>query len=355
MVISDGEATILWESIDPEVTEGFSNANASMNKSGPSATTMEQACDAGTEFKDLKRGVLKVQEDEVDTRNDILRNGLKAYWKDWDLDMKANFPLYNSNPTPLSKGERDKIQLGLEVIVYVMQNDGYTTPQKSRQGFKLCGMHTNEVLDNPILGYENSSIDFDRIMAHCYQLIDIDTIDFIKLNVPELIPIMRQNGKLIRKDYENVGIYQRLVAKGFTMLERDDKVIWQQHAQSMSNPNNLAVLTAYKAGRDPVELARQREIERDIRARQKLIDDELIAAQKLILQDDRINAKREAVATEKRRISLLSREELSEHRAAQKALKVERAATSLTEKLDKQRRVGEAKAKIANLDIAMNA
>jgi predicted trehalose synthase len=128
------------------------------------------------------------------------------------------------------------------------------------------------------------------------------------------------------------------------MLDRDDKVVWQQHAQCMSNSRNLELLTSYKAGRDPVVIAQQKEID----ARQKCINDDLAKARALIAVNRREIDKANAVAAEKLRISQLSGEDLIAHNATKHALKCANKLAKTEKAAGKKRTLDEASALIAS-------
>jgi hypothetical protein len=312
LVTSDGEAVILWQSIDPEVVSAFKENQSDLGKGGPSATAVQQPCDVSTEFEDLKAGVKVAIKNDTDVTNEVLKEALKKYWFDLDIYLKSICTSYSENPKPLPSSMKDKIFRGLEIIVYVMQN-GYMTPSKARQGFTRVGFHTTERLEDPILGYENSTVDFDIIMRQCYKAISTETVAYIKLHAPELIRCFHVKGKLKRADYEAVGIWQRLENENFIVLNRDDKVIWQQHAQLMTHNETVAIWTQYRLGRDPITLAANAAIAAATRAAEKLTEANLKAAQRIINAKAKADAKKNEKELERIRVASLTGNDKVEH------------------------------------------
>ena len=294
------------------VVRAFKQSQSDLGKGGPSATSVQQPCDVSSEFEDMKAGVKKAIKNDTDVTNEILQEALNKYWIDLDFFLKSVCTIYSENPKPVALAMREKIVRGLEIIVYVMQN-GYMTPSKARQGFTRVEFHTTERLEYPILGYENSTVDFDIIMRQCYKEMAKETVEYVKLQAPELIRRFQVNGKLIRADYETVGIWQRLENEGFTMLNRDDKVIWQQHAQLMTHDNTVAVWTHYRLGRDPITLAANAAIVAANRTAEKLAESSLKAAQRTVDAKAKADTKRSEKELERIRVASLSGDAKAEH------------------------------------------
>jgi hypothetical protein len=101
-----------------------------------------------------------VIKNDVDATNEILKESLKQYWINLDLYLKSICSQYEKNPKPVPQSLRKKIVRGLEIVVHVSQN-GYMTPSKARKGFTKVGFHTTEAIEDPILGFENSTVNFD--------------------------------------------------------------------------------------------------------------------------------------------------------------------------------------------------
>ena len=328
-VISDGEAVILWQTIDPEVVAAFkAEGELIMAKSGPSATSVEQPCDVGTEFKDLKAGVKTQQKREQDTTNEILHAGLESYWKNWLIEMKrisaAEFVLPSSV-------FREKVYHVLSTVTYVMQN-GYMTPAKSKQAFIDVGAHSTKPVSNPIFGFDNATVDFDLMLNGMYKNLTPETSHFIRLHTPELVRNIRTNGKLQIADYKRVGIYQRLISEGFTIIDRDENVIWQQHAQIMNHEDNIEEWTGYRRDRDPVAIAN-----REVARKQSEKDRKLIAATELkeIVRLQRI--------AESARVKALRGEEKVAYDAKKASDKLEAKSKKDNKDAEKKRTIEDAK------------
>jgi hypothetical protein len=311
-VTSDGEAVILWQSIAPAVVQAFKDNHADLAKGGPSATSVQQPCDVSSEFEDLKAGTKKVISSNVDVTNEILQDAMKTYWLNLNEYIKSICTSYATNPKPVSHAMKEKIIKGLEVIVYVSQN-GYMTPSKARKGFTRVGFHTTSKVTDPILGFEDSTVDFDLIMKQCYQEIPKDIVNFVKSHSPELIRQFQINGKLVTEDYKEVGIWQLLANANFTMIPRDDKVIWQQHAQVMTHDRTVAQWTGYILGRDPATIAANATIEAANKAAEKLAETELRVARRLLISSTRAENKKVEKEIEKVRVANLSGEEKRAH------------------------------------------
>ena len=272
--------------------------------------SVEQPCDVSSEFEDLKAGT--VIKNGIKVTNEILQDSMKKYWIDLDIYIKSICAQYANDPKPVTHAMREKIVKGLEIIVYVSQN-GYMTPSKARKGFTRVGFHTTEKVEFPILGYENSTVDFDVIMSQCYRKIPIETVNFIRENAPELIRRFQINGKLVKGDYQDVGIWQLLVNENFSMVSRDDKVIWQQHAQLMTHDRTVAIWSAYLLGRDPVTLAANAAAAAAAKAAEKIVQSNVRAAQRLVDARERADDKKNSKEIERIRVTSLVGEEKLEY------------------------------------------
>lgn len=283
-----------------------------MAKSGPSATSVEQPCDVSTEFLDLKKGVAKVIKFGTNVTNEVLQEGLKKYWVDLDVYLKTISVQYAQAPKPVATAMKEKLGRGFEIIVFVLQN-GYMSPSKARQGFTKVGFHTTEKIDDPIFGYENSTVDFDKIMSHCYKDIPKETVALIKINAPELIRRFQVNGKLVSDDYKDVGVWQRLTDENFTMVPRDDKVIWQQHAQLMTHDRTVGEWSAYRLGRDPETLAAAALAAAATKAEEKRVETNMRAAHRVVDANAKAETKAIERQIEKARVANLTGNEKAEH------------------------------------------
>jgi hypothetical protein len=107
-----------------------------------------------------------------------------------------------------------------------MRTSGCMTPKTAMESFVLCGQQLNIKPSQPVLGYENASVSFDHIMNSLYGEISEETQRFIKNQVPELIAILKVEGRLIQQNFIDTGIHERLIEEGFenSFVERDSNV-----------------------------------------------------------------------------------------------------------------------------------
>ena len=129
--------------------------------------------------------------------------------------------------------------------------------------------------------------------------------------------------------WTNLGLqsYYRLEVEGYSMIDRDDNVIfvfvffktcciyylyeymlqaiYQQHACVLSNEGIVDAFQVYKRGRDPVEIQRAAKAAKDI-----------ADAEKLIRKEAEKKAKAVSAKDEKYRIKFLAGDELLQHQAA---------------------------------------
>ena len=124
-----------------------------------------------------------------------------------------------------------------------MQN-GCMTTAKSKKTFVDVGAHCTKSVSNPIFGFDNATEDFDLMLNGMYKNLTSETSHFIRFHAPELVRNKRTNWKLQIADYKRVGIYQRLISEGFTIIDRDENVIWQQKEWTEYRRDSNPVATA---------------------------------------------------------------------------------------------------------------
>ena len=212
----------MWESVTPAVVQAFRDGSIEFAKGVMSGTSGHQAADVSDEFRDLHKGIEAVIKRQQDCTNQVLSLGMNTYWQGFAHFVNSDSSI--DDAVILSSPQKIKTLNGLEILTWVMQNGGYCTPDKARQGFVRCGQHIIDKPLYPILGFEDATVDFDRILGKCYRDFSNETIAVIKGHVPELVRICRCNGKLTQKDLVDIGLYQRLVDEGFQIINRDNMV-----------------------------------------------------------------------------------------------------------------------------------
>lgn len=335
---SDGEAVILKEAMSPGVIRAFKESSIDFAKGEPSATADHQAADAGPEFRDLKSGIMTCQKEGRNCKDEVLEKNMKAFWADFSIWLRTNESMGSSNRAPPTSAYKEKVQHGLNMMCYVMQN-GYMSPKKTRDGFLITGQHVVEPPRFPIPGYEDATIDFDKIMSKCYQDIDVTTKMSVREKVPLLVNIIRDTGRLKLADYRDCGILPVLEKGGFTINNRDDSVLWQQHSCVLTHDNTQEEWTHYKDGKDPA-----------LEASKKARESERAKLTKLISSNEKKVHKKATQNAEKLRVSRLQGDELSEH----KRLEKQRLSDNKTTKALKRQRelqvLEDAKRKLDDLD-----
>lgn len=280
-----------------------------MLKGPPSATEAQQSADASTEFCNIKQGVAMVARNETNVFNNLLRSQLASEF--WPL---LGSKLHEHGKEAPTAEFKEKANHGLETIVYVMTNKGYCTSGQVKDAFYRTGQNVRNPDDlsgrNPVLGFEKATLDADIILGKCYKGLGEETTQFLKEHMPELIPIARLNGKFSKKDFEDIGIIDRLEAEGHVMVDRWDNVLWQQHACILSHESIGRAYSEYKHGRDPANIAEAKVVAAEEKVQQK----ELKGAEKLLAAATIAQEKKEAKAFNAAKVAQMSPEEKQQYK-----------------------------------------
>jgi hypothetical protein len=243
----DGEAQILTEAFGPEVMEAFKNAKTDGGKGPPGATGGHQASDKAPVFRDVKGANLKLQKAGKHTFCATLeKNIVKAF--------NGFIARYPPSSVPFPAAKRTKIAHGCQRIVYVLKN-GVASPEKVARGFSCCGQQRVEAVEEPL--HWDGSVDYDRIMQQCYADFSAESLQLMRDKVPEMVAKLREDGMVLDAFMDSLGIP---VAKDH--VNRDGKVVWQQHAKLITHEDSIASFVDYLRlrfeAKDPIFQAARR-------------------------------------------------------------------------------------------------
>lgn len=268
--------------MDRDVIQAFKEANIEMAKGEPSATADHQACDVSPEFRDLTKGIQTCQNQKRECKNEVLEKNMKIFWADFVTYLNTSEELGSIRKMGPTKVYKDKVQYGLNILTYVFQNCGYCCPKKTRDGFQDCGQHVTRPPRFPIPGFEEATVDFDLILSKCYKQVDQETRTAVRDNVPLLVNLIRQAGRLKMCDFRDCGLIELLERKGFTIKDRDDSVLWQQHSCLLTHDNTQGEWSRYKAGQDPAFLQARRDEEATRKKLTKLLEKNEVKVRKQV-------------------------------------------------------------------------
>lgn len=149
------------------------------------------------------------------------------------------------------------------------------------------------------------------MLSKIYVDMPTDLVKSVKESLPELVEIARRCGRLIKSDYEHVGLYTKLQNHGYVMIERDNNPIDKQHACIMTHSETVRMVTQYQEGRDP-----------ETQAQRKADDKAVEAAEKLVAKDVKVQEKKQATRerndAKKAAYKALSPEEKTEFKESEK-------------------------------------
>lgn len=272
-------------------------------KGPPSATGSHQACDRASTFRELKRRIKnQCQKGEISGPKRLtLLNNLNQSFD----SLQSLFPSIT-----VTREFKDKVIRGCEIFVDTTKND-CLSDHTIRTGFTICGHH-RDISDDLILpsqncnfGLEYSTVDFDKIMSQCYTKIPKEEQGKMKAALPQLVKIMRENGRITDIEMDNLNIMK--LPEEYH-IDRDNFVLWRQHAQLITHDVRLEYFKDYleerckRTDKDQIELGkRKRELEKEIQAFEN-------AANKKRLQEETKKTKAEQKDQEKLRMNSISKE-----------------------------------------------
>jgi hypothetical protein len=152
---TDGEAIILNQAFEESVILAFVNALIDYLKLGPSTTSIHQANDVASTFKDMKKGIVTITKSPTKLiSNPTLHMKLSLSFE----DLKKDFVMVD-----ISSAYKEKIIQGVLKIIHLMKA-GYVTGEKMIRGFIDCGQHVADAVRG-----EARTVDYDKIMSKCMQ------------------------------------------------------------------------------------------------------------------------------------------------------------------------------------------
>ena len=319
VITIDGENVVNRELMDTRVWTALDEVHASLIKNRPQCTKYDNPCDASTNFRDLKTGMREVDKKEKDYTNTRLSGNLDAAFKELTDRFGA--------VVTMSAEQWGKAKGAIQKLVFVCRTK-YVTSEKARQGF-FAARHARppgSVLERPIAGRENSTVDFYRIIKDlCYTVTPVAEIDKIMEKANEMIAIFLANGRLTRADMDALGIW-----KMEDDNNRDDNCLAQQGPVLLTCAETRAREVAYRARKHDNEA--EKENEQQDKVAQRLINNEQKkqekAARDKAAREVEV-ARKAALSPDAKKAEKDEKRRVVDEKKAQKALALEAAAVRL--------------------------
>ena len=256
---ADGEAIILQEAMSQMVLDAFEVAKIDYVKGPPSATSAHQSADRQSVFRESKSCVKKQIEQRRNVDNSLLEENLVDAFNSLNTRFSITVPA----------AYRAKLIFGALHITHALANQALT-PAKVVRGYTICGqlMKKGEkcaaLQQFPDLA--ESTVDYEKIMDQSYtSFTDAEKLNMVKC-IPAMVQQFRSGVKPTDSFMDNLNIPKLSPTEH---KNRDNLVLWQQHAQVLTSAGTQAAfrdyLLANRLNRDPVALAEKRQAEKDMK------------------------------------------------------------------------------------------
>ena len=245
-----------------------------------------------------------------------------------------------ANPTvTISPDQEKKLIHAIQKFIYVSQMK-YVTGIKGREGFVRAYqvLRPGHVLERPILGREQSTVNFYKIFKRlCHSKFTDEEVDTIMEKANEMIRLWKVNGRLTVSAMDDLGICRSSEYK-----VRDNLCLAQQGPVCLTHDETRARELAWSNRKEIAAANKDREIQENMLLKKRKLAKQILDKEE---QDTKAKADSDAAkAAEKLRRSTLTKEQKKAEDDAKKASNKEKMLEkSRVRKEDKERKMDQAR------------
>jgi hypothetical protein len=210
-----------------------------------SGTSEHQLLDKGPIFMGIHATVASVARNSIDVKSDALRSHLDVAFE----KLKMGYPT-----AKVTAGWKEQARHGVEVLVHAVQAN--VTGAKIREAGALIGQHVR-VGETPSYlhpGYEKTTVDAMKILSLCTTEFSDGQVESILTNLPEMVDVTRNKGRLTMELIENLTGIKRREYK-----DRDGAPLGQSLPSCLTCVAEEERYRQYKKDRDPEEIKKKKQ------------------------------------------------------------------------------------------------